>query len=297
MESNTTDPQEVQITPINLPHQKISRGSNFNSAEDLAVCKSYINISENPIDGTDMKGKVFFTKITDVYNKTFKPANRDERSMSSIKARSKAIMKQCMRFNSCYTRIQRSKPSGASPDDLIKLATNLFYGNRIDMASINEDIKPFRFLLCWKFLQDTQKFNIDDSGSPTKTRESSNDVYSSDSKKEEESCKESSGADEKITESCNVRPIGRKKAKRLLNRADNMSQKLKVAKEGIQVQRERTEALVRYSEVMLFCNAPGGCNDEDAVEYFNLMRRKALKRARKEVDEDCVEDNTEEGTN
>ena len=107
----------------------------FNSDEDVAVCKAYIAISENAVTGTEMKVSDFYEKIFTIYNNELRPTNRDFRSMTSIRARCKTIIKETTRFHSCYLKVQRTKPTGCSPSDIIDIANQLYQTNKFEQNS------------------------------------------------------------------------------------------------------------------------------------------------------------------
>lgn len=50
-----------------------------------------------------------------------------------------------------------------------------------------------------------------------------------------------------------------------------------VASQNVAIQRERNEALKKALKIMLFTNAPSGCDNNEAVEHFEIMKRRALK--------------------
>ena len=140
-------PTATTATPINGTFQKKggSRGSSFTPSEDEAIAKAWIAVSENAIVGAEQKGTVFFEAVRDVYNDKFKPANRDRRTMDSVKTRCRTIHKECMRFAACHARVVRSHPTCVSIGDIVNMATALYNG--IEINGVEDDCgKPFRFI-------------------------------------------------------------------------------------------------------------------------------------------------------
>ena len=57
-------------------------------------------------------------------------------------------------------------------------------------------------------------------------------------------------------------------------------EKIRLASESIRLQKERNAVLQQHNEILLFSSAPEGCNTNDAVAFFNLLRNEALQTAR-----------------
>lgn len=84
------DPAAVSVPPAGtvLPVTRQStggRGSNFNKASLEQLCKSWLNVSEDSINGTDQKATNFWQKIIDDFNSRMPKA--DQRSLKSLDSR------------------------------------------------------------------------------------------------------------------------------------------------------------------------------------------------------------------
>ena len=134
-----------------MAKKTITRGASFTPLEDEAIAKVWIAASEDPIVGAEQKGNDFFTKIQQLYNAKFKPANRVHKTIESVRIRCKTVHKQCMPFWSFHARICRSKPTEVSPNDIIKMATALYNGFQIDNIA-DDSGKPFKFEIAWRVL-------------------------------------------------------------------------------------------------------------------------------------------------
>lgn len=249
------------------------RGASFTPSEDVAVAKAWIAASENAIVGTEQKADDFMRSIEKLYNESFKPANREIRSLKSLKTRCRAIQKECMSFGGCYARVVRSKPTGVSSSDLIRMATALFNG--VDITNASDDCgKPFRFLQAWEVLKTHEKFMAG-----AEKPESAQTPPEGEDGGTENSTQEPNGDVKKPSES---RPVGRRRAKNALQVQKDSKEKLCLASESVQAQKDRNLALKRHYEIMLFTNAPAGCDEAESVEYFNIMRQRALAEIRGE---------------
>ena len=133
--------------------KKTTRRSSFTPTEDAAIAKAWISASENPVVGAGQKSASFFKCIAELYNENFKPANREFRSIESVKTRSRAIQKECMRFSGRHVRVVRLQPTGASTGDILNMAAALY--NNLEMVNYRDDCgKPFRFMQAWEYPQE-----------------------------------------------------------------------------------------------------------------------------------------------
>ncbi|PXF43283.1 Glutathione S-transferase T3 [Gracilariopsis chorda] len=140
-----------------ISKKKIVRGSSFLPAKEEGIAKAWVKVSENSIVGTHQKGDAFYVAVTELYNETFKPANRVKRSVSSIKARCNIIRKECMIFNGCIDLLVRQEITGVSREDIIKMTTAVY--NEINMNHVSEECgPPFKHYLAWKLLRNLDKY-------------------------------------------------------------------------------------------------------------------------------------------
>jgi hypothetical protein len=75
-------------TKVKTPSKKSRRGSsslgrpskaaNFVAAEDVAMCKAYVNVTLNPIDGVEQKASSFWDHIHRKFCLLLKPDNPSE---------------------------------------------------------------------------------------------------------------------------------------------------------------------------------------------------------------------------
>ena len=141
--------------------QPKARGFNYSSDEDRSVACAWIQASENAITGSEQKSLEFYSKIRDAYN-AFKPKDRPERTLESVKSRVKLVSKSCVKFSACFASVKRSKPTGVSEEDLIRMATAIYNGKTI--ARPCDDVgKPFKFIRAWQILRNHEKFNVANS--------------------------------------------------------------------------------------------------------------------------------------
>lgn len=281
-------------SPANPKARKCKvRGSNFVQAEDEAIAKAFIKASENSIKGAEQRSESFFSDLTQSYNDCFKPLERERRSTESVKARVKLITKACTSFSGCYGRVSRMQPTGTNGNDIVQLATGLYNGKEMRNA-LDDCGKDFKFLPAWNVLKEYPRY------SPVRAMSDKEGVVLSSSDDKISSCEErgtdQSGAApaEESGKLEGVRPMGRNRAKKEAQKQRIANEKLKVANETLIAQRERTAAINKYYEILLFTKGPEGSNCQDTEEYFRTMRKRVLSQLRESESKRRRQDDEEE---
>ncbi|KAJ1267373.1 hypothetical protein BS78_07G051200 [Paspalum vaginatum] len=103
----------VANTPSLRPNQK--RSKNFNDKEDSLIVSAWLNISTDPVYGTNQTRGTFWKRVYDFYHK-----HKDftsERSHSSISHRWAYIQENVNKFCGCLSRIDDRKQSGVTFQD------------------------------------------------------------------------------------------------------------------------------------------------------------------------------------
>lgn len=79
-----------------------------------------------------------------------------------------------------------------------------------------------------------------------------------------------------------MRPIGRKRAKILREKREESGKNRRLAAESVEAQKEQNEAFKRNYEITLFTTAPERWGGSEPVEYFFIMRSRAISKLRQE---------------
>ena len=105
----------INSTPSARPNQK--RSKNFSEQEDQLLVSAWLNISTDPIQGTNQTKGSFWTRVYDYYhsNKEF----TSDRSQSSLLHRWKGILVNVNKFCGCVTRIEGRHQSGVTIQDKV----------------------------------------------------------------------------------------------------------------------------------------------------------------------------------
>jgi hypothetical protein len=104
-----------------------SNAVNFVPAEDAALCKAYVNVTLNPIDGVGQKASAFWDHIHRKCCLLLKQDNPSEalpdRDSESLKNRfQRQIQKKMNVYNRYYKLVKECPPSGTTEEEWYKIA-------------------------------------------------------------------------------------------------------------------------------------------------------------------------------
>lgn len=269
------------------------RGGNYAVAEDEAITKAYILVSNDPITGSDQKGGTYYDRIYAAY-KAKKPVGAPLRKQSSVETRCRTIQKECTRFSAMFSSVKQMKRSGVNETDEVRLATALF--NKREVEHPNEDVGPkFRFLSCWELLRHFPKFAVADRAEARSSQQDEVTAAESEERsgsvgetKEKTEGKEDSKAG--VKRRMDDRPPGRQYAKQQRALEEHRTKKLRMAKEAIDLQKRHVEALERHNDIQLFTQGPGGAQSSMAKQYFAMQQKKRLQSMQATMDKDSEND-------
>lgn len=94
------------------------RCKNFTVSEDECLVSAYLNISKDPIIGTNQPIKGYWQRITEYFHEH--KSTPYDRSQSSLQQRWGDIQKETSRFCGFYVEVERRKQSGLNVDDKVK---------------------------------------------------------------------------------------------------------------------------------------------------------------------------------
>jgi hypothetical protein len=106
-----------------------SKAANFVAAEDAALCKAYVNVTLNPIDGVGQKASAFWDHIHRKYCVLLKEDNPSEalpdRDSESLKNRfQRQIQKKMNVYNRYYKQVKECPPSRTTEEEWYKIAAD-----------------------------------------------------------------------------------------------------------------------------------------------------------------------------
>uniref|UniRef100_I1PIT7 No apical meristem-associated C-terminal domain-containing protein n=1 Tax=Oryza glaberrima TaxID=4538 RepID=I1PIT7_ORYGL len=197
------------------PNQK--RSKNFSLEEDNLLVSAWINVSFDPVQGTDQSHGTYWGRIHDYFhqNKEFE----SDRSQSSLVHRWSTIQEHVNKYCGFLSQIQNRNQSGVNHEDM-HVQASLMYKKKEE--------KKFQFMHCYNVLKNLPKWN--DKRNQLAASKTS-------SKKQKKTANDSLAIS---TPACNVdenraadpentvgegRPMGRKKAKQQMRERSDLSRK------------------------------------------------------------------------
>jgi hypothetical protein len=157
------DPPPHQGGDVGMPKAKAGRTSsipNFTKEEDIQLCIAYVNVSTDPIAGTDQTATVFWELVHDKYKQLMTekyphlfPGVYPERKPESLLNRYKRSIQRITlnQFMPIWRHIRATKPSGTTKEDILRFSLEEYedrYG------------KAFPFVHCLEPLQDLPSFDV-----------------------------------------------------------------------------------------------------------------------------------------
>ncbi|KAL6851494.1 hypothetical protein ACP4OV_020427 [Aristida adscensionis] len=141
-------------SPIDSGHGAATKGSqgrtkNFRDEEDRLLVSAWLNVSMDPILGTEQSQTSYWARIYEYFhaNKSFE----SDRSQSSLMNRWSAIQHDVNIFCGCVTRIEDRNQSGATISDKLAHTCTLF-------KEEDKKNRKFAFMHCWRILKDSPKW-------------------------------------------------------------------------------------------------------------------------------------------
>lgn len=133
-------------------------------AEDAAVAKAWIAVSEEASVGFDKNGDVFYC-VNKNYLTKYMPLGKPSRTPKSIKNRAKIIIESRIELVSCFTRIVQVSPSATSEKDNVRFATAIY--NDRKLSTPFHDVGPkFQFPGAFEVFARHLKFQMTLKSSP-----------------------------------------------------------------------------------------------------------------------------------
>lgn len=192
--SSTFAEQEEDCVVIGVS-KDVKKPPNFKPYEDVLLARAYASVSTDPINGTDQKFDVFWSNVLIKYNilmVKLPQAQQVPRNADSLRLRwQRTLNKDIQLFNSCYSRLLKTNPSGWNEDKFMEEAKKMY--------SQQSGGKEFKYDECYKILQSLPKFD------PMR------------STPERSICTSPTNCDGKVMGEDMERPIGTKRAKKMKN--------------------------------------------------------------------------------
>lgn len=132
-----------------------SRAINWQQDGDKALCKAWLNTSQDPETGTGQKSSTFWKRVHENFLQSYRedydgriPPDRPDRANQ---ARWTIIQGACMKFRGAIVKAESVNQSGANQVDIYAHARSLY-------SATNN--KPFYFDHCFTILKDAPKWRL-----------------------------------------------------------------------------------------------------------------------------------------
>ncbi|CAL5038959.1 unnamed protein product [Urochloa decumbens] len=144
-ENSEADLEALTQAPLADSGSNRGRGGNYNHNEDIQLCWSWMAITFDPRIGNDQPKGTYWNRIAQHHhdNKTFDSI----RNANSLEKRWNTVHRECVRFQECFEKIERLRPSGVPRTEYINLAQKSF-----------DETKGFPYIHCWMEVRHTEKF-------------------------------------------------------------------------------------------------------------------------------------------
>jgi hypothetical protein len=263
---------------------------NYQPNEDLGLCVLWIRITSNPIVGTDQDGGTFWKRVAIFYKEEVPGSSR---SSGSLKARWGVLQRTISKFRACVNQVKHFNQSGASTEDKLKGALQLF----------SEDQKcAFKHLSCYNCLINNPKWcaYVDKNSKKSHEVGKKKRAQSPSSKVPLSSTAALEFVSDNESTNNLERPIGRKKAKTInsLNTKNNdWKEKIAVAHHNLANETACQSNIFELEAESLRMIANNGATesqvkimnqdltklDEDLKEFFKLKKQEILNNLCKQA--------------
>jgi hypothetical protein len=139
-ESSSVDVDNLKKTPG-------SRSGNYITEEDVQVCLSWLETTEDPLNSTNQSGTTFWDRVHGHY---MEQVPQYPRSADSVKYRFGSIQRVTTKFHGCVKQIILANQSGKTITDRIPAALKLY-------AALNKG-KDYTHMQCYHILSNAQKW-------------------------------------------------------------------------------------------------------------------------------------------
>ncbi|XP_055614470.1 uncharacterized protein LOC129760819 [Uranotaenia lowii] len=145
----------MSLQPLRGDYDKTkTRGRNWSTEEDEALCLAWLNISQDPISGTGQKLDTLYSRVFSLFIELCTERgyyNAELRGVTGVKHRWLLISRACSKFAGCVTQVLTKQQSGASSSDFMKQALILYK---------TATKSPFVLLHAFKILENAPKWQV-----------------------------------------------------------------------------------------------------------------------------------------
>lgn len=222
----------------------MGRGKQWAPSEDELLCRAWIAVSEDPLNGTGQKAGKFWKRIWEYF--TAERAEGDpERNAAALSSRWITIRSDVSKFCGMFGKVAADEHSGWSPEMYIEEAMRLW-------KLKDSKGSDFAFKSCWLYLKDKRKWMIE-TGTVEKRQEIGCEVKTD------------------PLPGTPARPIGQRASRTPVPKRDLQNAQ---HEEFMRIAKRKAKAMEERNEFNLFALHP---DSEESKEYFAMKRRAVLQ--------------------
>ncbi|KAM0867528.1 hypothetical protein ACQ4PT_041940 [Festuca glaucescens] len=202
-----TQPLNQPAPPVKASTKKgnklsVKKGKNFSTHEDLVLCDAYLEITQDPIIGTEQRGTSYWKRIYDYFLAHI--GEESDRNQNSIQHRWAHINEHVSKFCGALAQIEKRNKSGTTQVDKMK--------NALIKYREDEGNKAFGLMHCYEKLEDQEKWKNREANKKQKKTSNSTPGSSTPSANASRFEDEATSPNKDVSV---TRPIGKKAAKAL----------------------------------------------------------------------------------
>ncbi|KNE87890.1 hypothetical protein PSTG_18716, partial [Puccinia striiformis f. sp. tritici PST-78] len=152
-EQSTTD--QAALSESN--DSKAPRSHNYGDEEDLQICKSWLDVSQDPLNSTNQAADTFWTRVAANYTEVIPDTTR---TWSSIKSRWQLLQHAVNSGCGCVEQVDLAKQSGTTVEDRFVRAMQLYQALSVTGKKTKKPKKPQKFthMACYHVLCKAEKW-------------------------------------------------------------------------------------------------------------------------------------------
>ncbi|POW19195.1 hypothetical protein PSHT_04931 [Puccinia striiformis] len=147
-------PDESTSPDKPVPHEsgdsKGSRSKNYDDEEDVHICKSWLHVSQDPLNSTNQAGDTFWKRVGEHYE-SMRDDTSKFRTWTSVKSRWQILQHAVNKFCGAIEQVKLSNQSGVNAEDQFNNALKYY-------KATSDKNKKFSHLQCYYVLHEAPKW-------------------------------------------------------------------------------------------------------------------------------------------
>jgi hypothetical protein len=244
-------------TPADMAGNKRKRGANYTDEECVQICRTWLHIGDDPIQGSGQKSGAFWKRMHKHFTEN-KPPGSVWRSWRSLESKWSDIQHDTKKFTAAYASVEGKDEWDTNEMEKVDKALKLYK----EQHPKND---TYDYVQCWYILRNSPKFLQYIAGEPAFPKHQ----------------EPIDGVDMTMDGQDRAAALRSAKRPKILNKNQQRSadRNLRIISEA---QRIKAEAIQLQTHMSLFTTPLLGL-DEEATEFFQIQRAQVLEKLRNEL--------------